>query len=888
MDKKLPGMDPRECTPREKTQMSLLENSTDLKSSAVLEEEMTSSNTTKDEMACAKTISLVFRDETFSKSNKVEHTLLQKKYLTLLKNPLKDKKIDESYNVTYPEDKSKLCNLKRKILDHKKNEGESKSDVQNIKTLKTYLIHKDAASQKLEGISHVTSRSQPSIDKLRAIVSKDLWDQPNQESRVAWSPPRGKVPKFNVDQRIDENSVPRLFKTIENLKQQLKEIIQLGSSTHNKYRKKDYINQSKETQKRIEECYVKLETRVLLERRKTRFNVLETRRKRLFQKQLGHLFRYQKPNEQQTQKQSISSTQQDYLQKLAHQGSSQQEFSPIQGVSKQPMSLSQQRISQSQVILTQQRASQQQDPLGHQETFQHQVFLAKQGTSQQQSSPAQQIASHHKFTLDPQRASRQQEFLEYHGRSQQVVQAKLEKIQEMFRLRPLEYLQKLIIMAEKGPSQLLLSLAHQVASQQLDSLAQKGASEKQESPQQEIIQQQDSLSAQGTSQQQFSLTLQKYLQNQVQLASKEYFQKLLRMAQQEDFQHQDPLEQQGTYEPQAFFENHGASQQLVPLAQRGTAQRQISPAQQKYFRKLVCLETQEYLQKLVRLAQQFGLSQQKASPVQRRAPRHIPLEHQSVQDHQAPPKQQLPVPLNKKQRFENQFSPKKPKQHLVSPRIQVLQPQLTYAGSSPINPRQLNQLPEAFISQQMQKFSLGKQQTLPGQNVALQLPSLQGHISVQEQIVKQKIINIYTLFHYLAAAYDIFLTKDYQRNYLNFEYLKYIYICLLRSLQQNSRDLELLKYSLLYNMKTVSSYLVRNQNKINGDVIATDINSINDMINFNQLLKEKMYENKDLICNILQDVKETNKLFKKIITLTRRMRFKYVSFCSKNHERLFK
>ncbi|GFS30868.1 hypothetical protein TNIN_395021 [Trichonephila inaurata madagascariensis] len=884
MDKKLPGMDPKECTPREKTQMSFLENSTDLKSYAVLEEEMTSSNTNKDEMACAKTISLVFRDETFSKSNKVEHTLLQKKYLTLLKNPLKDKKIDESlYNVKYPENKSKLCNLKRKILDHKKNEGESKSDGQKNKILKTCLIGGDATSQKVDGSSQVTSRSQQSIDKLRAIVSKDLRDQPNQGSRLTWSPQRGKVPKFNVDQRIDESSVPQLFKRIDNLKQQLKEIIQLGSSTHNKYRKKDYINQSKETQKRIEECYVKLEARVLFERRKTWFNVLETVRKQHFRKQVGHPSQYQKPNEQQTQKQSISSTHQECLQKLSQQGNSEQEVSPVQEVvSKQPMSLSQQRVSQSQVILTQQRASQQQDSLGHHETFQHQVSLAKLVTSQQQTSPAQQIASHHKVILEPEEASHQQVFLEYHGTSQKVVQAQLGKFEELVRLRPLENLQKLIVMAEKGPSQQLLSLAHQVAFQQLVSLPQKEASQEQDSFRQGVIQQQGSSSVQRTSQKQYPLTLQKYLQNQVQLASKEYFHKLLRMPWQGVFQHQDHLEQQGTIEPQASLEKHGAFQQLVTLVQRGTSQPQISPAQQKYLKKLVCLATQEYLQKLVRL------SQKEASLVQRKASRQIPQERQSVQDHQAPPKQQPPIPLCKKQRFQYHFSPKKPKQHLVSRRIQVFQPQLTLAGSKPIHPRQVSQLPKAFISQQMQQFSRGKQQTLPGQNVGLQLPSLPGHISVHQQMVQQKIINMYTLFHYLTAAYDIFFTKSYHRDYLNFEYLNYIYICLIRSLQPNSRDLGLLKRDLRYNMKIVSSYLLRNQNKINCGVIATDINSINDMKNFNQLLKEKMFENKDLICNILQYVKEINKLFKKIATLTRRMRLKYVYFCSKNHERLFK
>ncbi|GFV75781.1 hypothetical protein TNCV_1757091 [Trichonephila clavipes] len=886
MDEKLPEMDPKECTHREKNQMSILRNSTDLKSSAVLEEEMTSSSTTKDEMSCAKTISVLSSDETCSKSDKVEHTLLQKNYLTVLKNHLKDKEIAESsHNVKSPEKKSKLCSLKRKILDHVKNEGESKSDGQKSKILKSYVADGDAASQKAEGSSQVTSKSQPSIYKLRTISSKDLWDQ---ERRVTCNSQRGKVPKFNVDQCIDENSVPRLFKTIDNLKQQLKEIIELGSSNNNKYRKKYYINQSKETQKCIEECYVKLEGRVLLERRKTRFNILETKRKQQLQKQVDHPSQYRKPNTQQIQ-QSISSTQQEYLQKLAQQGSSQKEVSPVQErVSKQLMCFSQHIISQSQVILTQQR-TQQQDPLEHQEICQSQVSLAKQVTSQQQTSRAQQKASHHKVTLEPQGqgASHKQVFLEYHGTSQQVVQAQLGKRQELDRLGSLEHLQNLIAMAEKGPSQQLVSVAHQIASKQLVSLAHKGTFQVQDSPQQGIIHEQLSLSVQGTSQQQFPLSLQNYLQNQVQLTSKEYFQKLLRMAQQGVFQHHDPLEQQGTYESQASLEEHGVSQQLVPMAQRGTSLPQISIAQKIYLKKLVCMATQQYLQKLVRLAQQVGLAQQEASLVQRRAPQQIPVEQQKIQDYQAPPKQQSSIPFYKKQRFEYQFSPKKSKQHLVSPRIQVFQSELTHAGSLPIHPRQLNQLSEAFISQQMQQLSGRKQQTLLEQNIALQLPSLPGHISVQQQFLKQKIINMYTLFHYLAAAY-IFFTKDYQRDYLNFEYLKYIYICHMRSLQQDSRDLEFLKYDLRYNMKTVSSYLVRNQNELNCGVIATDINSINDMINFNQLLKEKMYENKDLICNILQDVKETSKLFKKIATLTRRMRFKYVYFCSKHHERLFK
>ncbi|GFV22804.1 uncharacterized protein TNCV_1317561 [Trichonephila clavipes] len=275
--------------------------------------------------------------------------------------------------------------------------------------------------------------------------------------------------------------------------------------------------------------------------------------------------------------------------------------------------------------------------------------------------------------------------------------------------------------------------------------------------------------------------------------------------------------------------------------------------QQKSLQKLLQLAQQEYLEKLVRLAQQFGLTQQVTSSAQEKASQQVPHEQQSVQDCQAPLKQQPSIPLYEKQQFEYQLASTKSQQHLVSPRIQVFQPQLTYVGSQPFLPRQqINQLQAEFFSQQVQTFFQEKQQTLPEKNVPLQSPSFSEQLSVQQQLVssadqkqlplKQKIINLYTLLHYLTASSDTSFTKDYLRDHLNSEYLNYIYIRLVRSLQKDSRDLELIRRDLRYKMKAVSSYLVTIQNEINCGVIAKDINSINDMKNFNQLLKEKMQE----------------------------------------------
>ncbi|GFQ66692.1 hypothetical protein TNCT_563921 [Trichonephila clavata] len=1055
MDRERPEMDTNESAPQEETQMSTLQKSTDLKSFKVSEKEMTSTEDTK---ACAKTNPLIFPEResnaTSSESVKVELTHLQKRDHTLPKSNLKGRERDgssESDNERSSEKKPKFCNLKRKIQDKEKNEGASKFAEKTINILKISRIERNATPQVVESSSQVISRSQPTINKISKIVPSDLWNERKKENRMVCSPKRSKVPMLNIDQCMDENSVPQLLKTIEKLKQHLKEIIESGISTRNTYRKKDYVHQSKEIQKRVEECYIKLEEIILFERTQKRFNELETRRNQQFQQQ------YKRPKEQQT-----TLMQQEYQQKLAQKGGYKQLMS-----------------------LAQQGTSQQQPPLRHQGTYQHPVSLAKQVPSKQQTLTEQQVASYQMVPLEPQGASQRQVLMESHGTFQQQV------VQETLRskLKMQEILQKLIVIA-KGPPQQLISLAQQVAkilfhgkellnskislhckellnskisctarnstarfpalqgttqqqdfpalqgtSQQQDSLPWQGTSQQQDSlpckellnskissknfstarfssmarnfstarfssmarnfstarfsctarnfsttdipitarnfsttdfpitarsfsttdfpitarsfsttdfpitarsfsttdfpitarsfsaarfscaarnfstarfscaarnfSQQGTSQQQDSPTQQGVSQQQILPTQREYFRKLVRLAVKQYFKSLVRLAHLGAFQQQVPLEQQGTSEPLAPLEKHGASQQQEPLAQQGNTEQQASLAQQIYLQRLVQQVQQVYLEKLVRLAQHFRLTQQMTSLAQERASLQLLMEQQNVQDYQTPSKHRPPIPPHEKHQFQNQITPTMPQQHLVPHRVQVFQPQQTHSRSKPIPSReQLNQSQVAFIRQQLKHFLQKNQQTRPEQNVALRAPSFLGHLSVQQQLVsvadqkrlpiKQEIINIYTLFYYLTAASDISFTKDYLQDRLNFEYLKYIYIHRIRSLQKDSSELELLRNYLCYYMKAVPSYLVKSQRKINCGIIATGIDSINDMKQFNQLLKEKMYENKNVICNIIWDVKETNKLFKKFAALARGMRFKYVNFCSQKHEGLFK